>query len=315
MTDHGLRVGVVGAGATGGYLAAALARAGHDVTLVAREASAKTIRAHGVEVVEPDGSRFTAAPTRVLEPGEPAQAVDLALFCVKTYDTTRAVEEVDNLVGEHGTVLCLQNGIANEDVLAARYGPERVLAGVMYVGSERVRPGVINQSTAARIILGPYDRARTDRDLSESAASLFLSAGIECTYDESVLEAKWQKWLFNCGLNPLTALARKKLGAILSTPPGLALFESLIGEAYAVAEASEAPVGDHTLGDVMATAHRMDIFSSMYEDLVAGRPIELDAFTGHVLRLARQTGVPASTTAVVHDLLAVLDHRSAAEGA
>jgi 2-dehydropantoate 2-reductase len=230
---------------------------------------------------------------------------------VKSYDTEQAARDIAGLVGTSGTILCLQNGVANEDVLAELYGADRVLSGVLYIGAQRVAPGVIERSTDARITFGPYQGDAT-RPMWEPVLESLTAAGVECTLDEQVRAAKWQKFLFNCGLNPLTALTGQRLASIRSVPRGRELFEGLVDEALQAAQTSGAPIPSDARASVMATADRMDISSSMAEDLAAGRPMELDAFTGHVLRLASSHGVEAPTTSVVHSLLTVLDDAAAA---
>jgi 2-dehydropantoate 2-reductase len=301
-----LRVGVAGAGATGGYLAAALANAGVDVTLLARGRSADAISRDGLVVRGPGDREVQARPTSVVRAGEDVRPVDVTLFCVKSYDTEQAAQDVEALVGSDGAILCLQNGVANEDVLADRYSKSRIMSGVLYIGAERVAPGVIECSTDARITFGPYD-GRTTEPMWAPLQQMLTAAGVTCTIDEHIRAAKWQKFLFNCGLNPLTALTRQKLGSIRAEPAGQGLFEGLIDEALCAALASGAPLATDAKQQVLATADRMDISSSMAEDLAAGRPMELDAFTGHVLRLARAHQTSADRTAVVHDLLRVLD--------
>jgi len=301
-----LRVGVAGAGATGGYLAAALANAGADVTLLARGRSADAIARDGLVVRGPGDRAIQARPTSVVRAGDAVEPVDVTLFCVKSYDTEQAAQDVEALVGNEGIVLCLQNGVANEDVLADRYSKSRIMSGVLYIGAERVAPGVIECSTDARITFGPYD-GRATESVWAPLQQLLTAAGVTCTIDEHIRAAKWQKFLFNCGLNPLTALTRQKLGSIRAEPAGQDLFEGLVDEALSAALASGAPLASDAKQQVLATADRMDISSSMAEDLQAGRAIELDAFTGYVLSLGEQAGIPTPTTRAVHGILAALD--------
>ena len=304
-----LRVGVAGAGATGGYLATALAGGHVEVTVLARGETATTVAREGLTVEGPDGSLLASRP-RVVTATSPVDPVDVVLFCVKTYDTEQAADDVAGLLGGDGVVVCLQNGIANEDALAARYGAERVYAGVLYVGAERVAADRIRRHTPARVVLGPYEHGA--RELHPSVAALVTAlheADVAVTVDADVLAAKWQKFLFNCGLNPLTALTGRRLGAIRATERGRALFTTLVDEAARVAQASGVTLAPDVRDRVTAVADRMDISSSMAEDRAAGRRLELDAFSGHVLRLARRHGIDTPVTATVHALLEVVDAR------
>jgi 2-dehydropantoate 2-reductase len=296
---------VIGAGATGAYLAARFADAGIDVSLVARGVSADAIKEQGITLHHPDGTRTTAHPARVLTSAtEVSEPVDLVLFCVKGYDTTEAAALVGPLLGATGKVLCLQNGVKNEQILAELFGEDRVLSGVLYIGSERTAPGVISCASPPRVIVGPYGKSGGTAD-SAAAAELFERAAITVTVEPDISRAKWEKFVFNCGLNPLTALTGARLGTILSVPQCEAVFEGLIDEALAVGFAAGAPLEVESKSRVQQTAARMDISSSMAEDLAAGRPMELDSFSGYVAELGRRHGVPTPFSTFAHGTLLV----------
>jgi 2-dehydropantoate 2-reductase len=144
-------------------------------------------------------------------------------------------------------------------------------------------------------------------DASQAVKNVFDKAGIECTIDNNIMMAKWQKFLFNCGLNPLTALTMQRLDSLLSSDDGIRLFESLVDEAITVAKASKAPIQENAKAKVMKTARTMNISSSMAEDLAAGRPLELNAFTGFIRARGKELGVETPTTDVIGRLLAVVD--------
>lgn len=300
MTD-GLRFAVIGAGATGALLAACLAEAGVPVTLIARGDSLEAIRANGIRIIRPDGSESLVRPAALAAPDEPVTPVDVAIFLVKSYDTAHALGLARALIGQSGYVLCLQNGVENERLLAAELGGARVIPGVLYVGAERVAPGVVSCSTTPRVVFG-----RGDADASapiDGIEAALTAAGISVEKTADILAAKWQKFIFNCGLNPMTAATGLRLGQILAVADGRELFDGLISEAIAAAAADGAPVDGETHDKVMETGRRMDISSSMAEDLAAGRPLELDAFSGFVRRLGAAHGVPTPVTDVFYRLL------------
>lgn len=310
MTD-GLRFAVIGAGATGALLAACLTEAGIPVTLIARGASLDAIRADGIRITRPDGSERVVRPAALAAPdeaalaapGEPAAPVDVAIFLVKSYDTANALGLARALIGQSGHVLCLQNGVENERLLAAELGSGRVIPGVLYVGAERLAPGAVSYSTPPRVVFG-----RGDADASapiDGIEAALTAAGISVEKTADILAAKWQKFIFNCGLNPLTAVTGLRLGQILAVADGRELFDRLISEAIAAAAADGAPVDGETHDNVMETGRRMDISSSMAEDLAAGRPLELDAFCGFVRRLGGAHGVPTPVTDVFYRLLSL----------
>ncbi|MEV4126447.1 2-dehydropantoate 2-reductase [Nocardia sp. NPDC049707] len=290
--------------------AAQLTKAGVPVTLIARDESLRQIREHGIVLEDACGERETIRPDHVLAAEDVDHRADLVLFCVKSYDTEAATESVRLLVKPDGHVLCLQNGVQNEQILADKLGPSHILSGVLYIGANRLGPGVIRCSAPPSLIVGPYVGA--DLAVSSEVQELFSSANIKAAVEPDVGASKWQKFLLNCGLNPLTAITKKRLGELLSHPATADVFDMLVGEAAAVALAAGAPLAPDHKARVDDTAARMDISSSMAEDLAAGRKIELDAFTGYVIQLGETHGVPTPATRAAHGMRVALDNATAA---
>ncbi|MCC7427704.1 MAG: 2-dehydropantoate 2-reductase [Alphaproteobacteria bacterium] len=308
-----LNVTILGAGATGGLLAALLADSGTRLTLVARGASRAAIAREGISVTRADGSLLAARPAAVIGPDEaPPAPADLLFFCVKAYDTRGAIAALPRLLAPAGRVLCLQNGVENETLLAEALGAERVMAGVMYVGAERTAPGAIRVSTPVRTVFGATHPA--NEALVEPVRAMLAAAGIAVTVEPEVLAAKWQKFLFNIMLNPLTALTMRRMGAIFADAGGQAVALALLDEAIAAGRAAGAPLRAEARAEAIATARRMDISSSLAEDLQAGRPIELDLFTGFVRRLGAAHGVATPMTDTIHALLALRAGAASAAG-
>lgn len=297
-------VTIVGAGATGCYLAGRMAAAGIPVALLARGASLAAIGARGVRIEGPDGTT-TAMPARVFGDGDSPPPTDVAILLVKSYDTLAVRALLPPLIGARGYALTLQNGIENETIVADAVGPARVMSGSLYIGVERTAPGVVAARTGARIVMG---RGSADAAAPVAAlAAMFTRAGIDCAIEADVLRAKWQKFLFNCGLNPLTAVAATRLGAIMADADGARLFTALVDEAYRAGLAAGAPIDEAVRDAVLAHAARTDIGSSMAEDLAAGRPLEADAFGGTVQRLARRHGLATPATDAVAAVLGLID--------
>src|SRR5690349_16175929 len=124
-----MQIAVVGAGGVGGYFGGLLARAGHDVTFLARGAHLRAIRARGLRV-EAIAETFTIAPANATEDAEEVGPVDLIMLCIKTYDLPTAIEQMRPLFGPSTAILTLQNGVESPDLIAASYGPEPLLPGV-----------------------------------------------------------------------------------------------------------------------------------------------------------------------------------------
>ena len=146
--------------------------------------TAKAVIRDGITVRGPGERRLHARPARTVVAGQAVEPVDVTLFCVKAYDTAQAAEDIAALVGERGLILCLQNGIANEEVLASVYGSDRILSGVLYIGAERAELSVIDCRTGARIIFGSYDGQ--PNELLGRVQSVLSEAGVDCTVEASI---------------------------------------------------------------------------------------------------------------------------------
>jgi 2-dehydropantoate 2-reductase len=299
-----MRVAVIGAGGTGGYFGGLLARAGEDVTFLARGAHLEAIRARGLTVKSRLAGDFSIAAKATGDPAE-IGPVDLVLVCVKSYSMADVLPKIPPLVGPATMVLSLQNGIDNEERIAEVVGPGPVLGAVAHVSSAIEAPGIIAQMAGpGRIVfgeLGGGTSARTERLLGA-----FRRAGIASEVHPQVRIALWEKFIFICGVSGITALTRLPLGPILASPPTRALFRETMVEVAAVAHAEAIPVSPGSADQALVQASRFEPWTrgSLYYDLAAGRPLEIDALNGTVVRLGRRREIPTPLNFAVYAALA-----------
>ena len=296
---------VIGAGATGAYLAALLSSGGLAVQLVARGHTLAAIRERGIVVRSPgaDDGELHARPD-VVAPDEVATGADFVLFCVKAYDNESAFETVGRAVGPGATLVSLQNGIRHDRALAEVVGADRLLVSALYVAAERPEPGVVLALTRPRVLVGPY--AGVDLTVAARFRSVLAGCAIDCDADADVAARRWEKWVLNCALNALTTVTGCTCDQIMATPSTRRLFESVVEEAVDAAEAAGAPVAAGARDGVLRVASSLRCGSSMAEDLRAGRPLEREEFTGELLRLVGQrTMAPVSAT--LDGILELLD--------
>ncbi len=287
-----MRIAVLGAGGIGGYYGARLAKAGHDVVLVARGAHLEALKRRGVTVRTPDEELtlpITAVPdVRGLEP------VDLLLFCVKAYDTEAGARSIAPLVGPDTVVLTVQNGLDRADALAtALAGAKAVLAGAVYAALQLAGPGVVVRTgPEARITFGERGGAASDRTVRLAAA--FRESGLVHEVSADIDRVLWEKFLFITGIGAVTALARAGIGALRESAEGRALLAASCGEIVAVAEAEGAPLRSEAAAAALAQASTLPAGwrSSMARDLEEGRRLEVDALSGTVVLRGRRAGVP-----------------------
>jgi 2-dehydropantoate 2-reductase len=285
-----MRIVVMGSGGTGGYFGAKLARAGEDVTFVARGAHLEAIRTSGLRVKSAlDGEWVVkAAAVERLDGHPPA---DIVLFCVKSFDTESAAEVIRPVVGPRTGVLSIQNGVDNEDKLARILGPGRVMGGAAQVFAVIEAPGVIAHHLLGRILFGEMDGAESER------ARAFLGAceraGIPAEISRNVVRTLWEKYVFLVAHAGMTALTRCPAGVIRALPEPRRMYRLLVEELTALGRAAGAGL-DPSMPDTcmkMLDALGPGAYSSLHYDLTHGKRLELEALHGHAVRLGERYGI------------------------
>jgi 2-dehydropantoate 2-reductase len=288
-------VAVVGPGGVGGLVGGVLARAGHRVVYVARPDTAAALNAHGLRVRSVEFGDFEVparAVTRLTEP------VDMCVIAVKATSLDAALGTVPAATTDTGLVLPLLNGVDHMTALRAHFPPERVAAGVIRVESTRVAPGQVEHTTPFSWIEMASATATPDR--LEAAAAPMREAGLTVTVRDNEPAVLWEKVAFLAPLALLTTHAAAPVGTIRTDRR--ADLEAVIKEVATVAAAAGGPVDPAV---VLGMFDRVsgDLKSSMQRDAEAGRPLELDAIGGAVLRAAERYGVAVPVTAgLVADL-------------
>ena len=283
-----MRVAIVGSGGTGGYFGGLLARAGEEVTFIARGAHLEALRMQGLTVKSRLAGEFTL-PVQATDTPNEVGPVDLILFCVKTYDTDTAAESIRPLIGAETMLLSLQNGVENAERIAQIAGHNSGLGAVAYVVSAMEAPGVIAQTAGpGRIILG--ELAGGSSAPVERLQSVLHRAEIAAEVHPDVRIAIWQKFLFICAFSGVTALTRVPIGAILADSVTHDLFRGTLEEAEAVARASGIELPEDCVEQALATAAAVEPWGrgSMYHDLANGLRLELEALNGEVVRRGDQ---------------------------
>ncbi|MFD0075933.1 ketopantoate reductase family protein [Streptomyces sp. NPDC127166] len=289
-----MKILVVGAGATGGYFGALLARAGKDVTFLVRPARAAALRERGLRVVGRD-EEWTAEPRLVTadELRESSEPYDLVLMSVKSTGLDRAIEDVAPAVGPDTAVIPLLNGLAHIDALNARFGAPAVLGGVAKVVTTLDDSGDIRRlAPLAHLAFGEQDGTVSAR--VERIRKVLEGAGIDAPLPADVLTAMWHKWVFITTFGALTSLMRGTVGDVYDAPGGPALGPALLDEAAAVAAAAGHPVPEKERAATLAvvSAPGSPMVPSLYRDLAAGRPTEVEHLFGDLTARARALGVP-----------------------
>lgn len=286
-----MRVAVFGAGAIGAYFGARLADGGADVQLIARGRHLEALRSSGLTIITPEGT----AAHRLPATDDPAAVgpVDVVLFCVKSYDTDEAARRLGPLLEDGTAVLSLQNGIDNEDRIAAAIGWSHVLGGAAYILGAIREPGVVTAAGPRRIVLGEWDggppssRVRAILEVADRA-------GLSAEASDDVRVAKWEKYTLLAAFSAMSAATRLPLGDIRRAPAALAMLKAMMGEVWAVGRASGVALSDDLVERQFSLlgSQVVDATASLYHDLVTGHRMEVEALQGAVVRLGRANGVP-----------------------
>jgi 2-dehydropantoate 2-reductase len=297
-----MKIGVVGAGGVGGYYGARLASSGAEVGLIARGDHLAVIRERGLRVHADDGD-FTVHVAASDDPEEIGPC-DAVLFCVKSYDTDQAAALLGPLLKPETGVVSLQNGVDNEEKIAARIGPRHVIGGVSFILAHIAEPGVVEQvGSVRRIVVGELDGSRGER--VERLLAEFREAEIDSDIADDIRVVLWDKFAFLCALAGLTAVTRLPIDTLLQVPETRDLFRQLVGEVALVARAEGVELAEGIVDQKTAFAEALgpDSYSSLHHDLVTGHRLELDALHGEVVRRASRHGIAVPVSAVIYSLL------------
>jgi 2-dehydropantoate 2-reductase len=313
-----VRFAVLGAGAIGAYVGAALARGGADVTLIARGDHLRAMAEHGVRVHSPRGD-FDAHPAATSELTAIADA-DVVVLGVKAYSLPALAPRIGELLRPDAVVVAAQNGIPwwyfqRHDgplegrivesvdpggVVSRAIRPEQVVGCVVYCSTEIAAPGVIRHIEGTRFSIGTP--GGEPNDICRSIAAAFKAGGLKCPVDADLRPQIWLKLIGNAAFNPITTITRATLGGLAASPHAVGFVRTVMEECAAVANALgiELPVSlDRRLEAGLAVGdHR----TSMLQDWEAGKPLETDCMTAAVVEIAGMVDVPVSNVQALHEL-------------
>lgn len=296
-----MRVAVYGAGGVGGYFGGRLAQAGADVHLIARGEHLAALRSTGLRVRSVLGDFELRMPATQ----DPAAigTCDFVLFCVKSFDTEKAAAHLSPMIGEDTAVISLQNGIDNEEKIAARVGQQHVMGGVAYIFSTVGDPGVIEHSGGpSRFSFGEMEGSTSIR--AKRFSEIARKAGISGEPSKDIRRELWEKFAFICAIAGMTAAVRLPLQEIWGTPETREMFLQITREVVDVARAEGMDLGDAVQRSVaLAEALPGDVYSSLHYDLTHGKPMELEALHGALLERARANGISTPASQAIYSIL------------
>lgn len=295
-----MKIAVMGAGAVGCYYGGMLARAGHEVTLIARAHHVQAVSANGLLLeTQAFSQRVRMAASTDASAVRGAQWV---LFCVKSTDTESAGRALAPHLAGGAVVLSLQNGVDNAERLQAVMG-RPVIPAVVYVATEMAGPGHVRHHGRGELVIAPSPA-------SADIAATLGAAGVPVQVSDNVAGALWAKLVLNCAYNALSAITRLPYGEIMNSP-GLAVpqvMQDIVHECLRVAQASGIALPADTLDSVLRLAATMPAqMSSTAQDLARGKRSEIDHLNGFIVHRGEALGIATPVNRLLYTLVRLLE--------
>jgi 2-dehydropantoate 2-reductase len=299
-----MNVVVYGTGGVGGYFGARLSDSGCFVHFIARGAHLKAIQEKGLFLKSISGDLHLRNVSVSSSSSEiPFKQIDLVLFCTKTFQLREASEEIRSFVHEETLILPLLNGIENSEILLEYFRESQVLGGLCRIISKIENPGVITHiDVDPSIVFGPLDGQTNKKTLS--LQTVFQSARIKSTLSKNIQREIWSKFLFISSISALGGLVGKPIGVLRKGY--LRDIISKTGEEIAnLALACGIDLGDDIITKQLAIVDRQDpkTTASLQRDIMEGRPSELEAQNGAVVRMSKSKGLTSPYNEMIYELL------------
>lgn len=286
-----MRILVVGAGSTGGYFGACLARQGRDVTFLVREKRAQQLRQQGL-VVHANSGQFTLTPQLILA-SEITAPYDLIILTVKSFALAQAMQDIAPAVGEQTLILPILNGMKHIETLCEAFGEQKVLGGLCKIHSTLNDRGEILQMSALhQLSYGERDGSYSDR--IRAVDQTLSGCGFDNKLSETIQNDMWEKWLLLSTLGAVTILSRGNTQQIIRSAGGESLLQQLYGEVLAVITASGYQQRPSTIAATLQYLSQpgTPMTSSMYRDLSQGFPVEAEQIIGDLVERATRHAIP-----------------------
>lgn len=305
-----MRIAIFGSGGAGGYFGGRLTQAGEDVVFVARGEHLQALRSNGLRVDSAKGD-FVLQSVQVTD--DPAQVgvVDVVVLGVKTWQVSEAAQAMRSMIGPGTIVVPLQNGVEAAAQVASVLGDEHVLGGLAKIVSFKVAPGHIRHpGLEPHVAFGELDNRPSER--AERLRQAFKRAKVSVEVPADIQAAIWDKFLFVVSWGGVGAVARAPVGVLRSVPETRQMLEQAMHEIFTVARARKIALPDDAVRKTMTFVDGMPPggTTSLQRDIAEGKPSELDAWNGAVVRLGQEVGVATPLHAFIYHSLIPLESRA-----
>ena len=301
------KIYVLGAGAVGCYFGGMLARAHHDVTLIARPDRAKAINTSGLTM---DCKSFCeTVHVNASSDISLLRDADLVLLSVKSPDTKKVIEDIAPILSHRAVILSLQNGVANVDI-ATQIIPNPIYPAAVYVACGMVGDTVMKHHGRGELLVGCLSQASVqDLEILGELCHLFKSSSVPCDIAPQIDRDMWLKFLVNCSYNGISGIGQMSYGEMVKIPEVMALIEGITAEFLAIATckgikitAAEAKEANELIAKTMATQ-----ISSTAQDLAKNKRTEIDFLNGYIVELGRRYGIPTPYNESIFSMVRMLE--------
>jgi 2-dehydropantoate 2-reductase len=305
-----MKIVVIGAGAVGGYFGGRLALNGNDVVFLVRGKTCAALRSGPLRVESIKGD-FEVKVRATDDPAEIGE-VDAVLVAVKSWQVPEVAMAIQKMAKRESVIVPFQNGMEAPAELAAVVGVGRVAGGLCQIASQTVGPGHIRHFWLEPSVAFGEIEPLTRSDVLERLCDAFVAASVGCDIPRDIVAAMWKKFLFITPWGSLGAATRLPVGTLRSLPDLRTRLLRALHEVAEIARAQGSDLGPDAVDKTLAALDRLseDSTSSMQRDIMAGRPSELEAQTGAVVRFGRKTGVPTPVHDSIYAELQPLERRA-----
>jgi 2-dehydropantoate 2-reductase len=301
-----MKILIAGAGSVGTLIAAMLSRSKEEIWLLAKDpAAAQKISGQGIAVEGVSGS--WQAKVKATADARDCGECDLVIVCVKSYDTKSAAKSIKPAVGDGGSVLTLQNGMGNVEILQDAVGSEKVIAGITNMGATLLDAGKVRHAGKGETVIGRIDGKIPV--ILRSVREIFNRSGFETKISRDIKSFLWSKLLINAGINPLTALTRLNNGRLVEFEETQELMRQAVTEGVKLAKRKRIRlVYDDPLAKVEAVCESTSAnVSSMLQDVLRKKRTEIDFINGFIVRQGQELGIPVPVNTVLLRLIKTLE--------
>ena len=298
-----MNIVIYGTGGVGGYFGTRLAQEGNNVTFIARGKHLEAIQQKGLQLKSTKGD-YLVYPAKATSTISEVKNIDLILICVKTWQLEEVAEKIKPVLNEKTMIISLLNGVENADALSKVLPKRNILGGLCKVVSKVEAYGIINHiSYELTIVFGELDNVKTQRALL--LEQLFLKAGITTKLASDIQREIWTKFLFISTVSAIGALTRASIGEMIASPVIKEIMHKTSEEIVKIAKAKSIDLPNNIIEKQfqLIDSQPYETTSSLQRDMMEGKPSELEAQNGTIIKMGKELGIPTPVNSFIYHCL------------